>query len=1079
MLNINCIVLRTRKSTIGDIKSVIRRLLPARSLSWTISRMNNSISGEATREVGNVGGLSTNASKQLKNEAKKQAKMEKFAKKQQKQKESEEVTKSKKEKKLKISDRAAVSYNVNTPKGHKKDTKCELPDSYSPVYVEAAWYPWWEKKGFFKPEYQSGEDLKPNPKGQFVICIPPPNVTGNLHLGHALTLAIEDAITRWNRMRGKTTLWNPGCDHAGIATQVVVERKLKREQGISRHDIGRENFVNEVWKWKNEKGGKIYDQFRRMGASVDWDRACFTMDNKLSRAVKETFVRLHEEGLIYRANRLVNWSCALNSAISDIEVDKSEVTGKTLLHVPGYDKKVEFGVLVHFGYPIEDSDDTIVVATTRLETMLGDTGIAVHPNDSRYKHLEGKFAMHPFCNRKLKIVFDETVDPEFGTGAVKITPAHDHNDFEIGKRHDLPFIQMIDESGIITELTDLKPEYKSFAKSKRFDARRTIQKALQDRGLYVKTEDNVMVIPICSRSKDIVEPLLKPQWYVDCREMAAKSVEVVKSGELKIIPNSHEKTWFTWMENCRDWCISRQLWWGHRIPAYFVTVKDEPRGNDTDGKYWVSGRNEEEALNKAAERFKVEKEKIDLQQDEDVLDTWFSSAIFPFSIFGWPEKTKDLTTFYPTSLLETGHDILFFWVARMVMFGTKLLGELPFKEVYLHAMVRDAHGRKMSKSLGNIIDPVDVITGISLEDLHKQLLQYNLEPKEVEKAKKGQKEDYPHGIPECGTDALRFALCAYTGQGRDVNLDVLRVQGYRRFCNKIWNATKFAMKYLSKDFEAPKEEKLIGNESLMDQWILSRLSAAVESANAGFQTYDFVKVTSAIYNFWLYELCDIYLESLKPVFNGNDENSVKAAKNALYICLSNGLRLLSPFMPFITEELFQRLLQSNGMDIESICVAAYPFQHPWYNEGVGYKVGIMLDIVKTVRSMKEEYLHTKAKAEVSLKPHSSEVAEVARSLLDTIKTLTNSSEVHLQSMDDESPKGCAVALVSDKCEVHLHIKGLVDIGKEISKLEEKQTKTNSQLLKVMEAMKIEDYENKVPETVRLQNAEKVNCCVCW
>eukprot|EP00794_Sanderia_malayensis_P015714 gene15714-17299_t len=1031
--------------------------------------------------------------KQLKNEAKKQAKLEKFAKKklEQQQKQGDEKPSKPKQEKVKV--KSSITYNISTEVGEKKDTSCELPDSYSPLYVESTWYSWWEKQGFFKPEFQAGQELKENEKGKFVICIPPPNVTGNLHLGHALMLAIEDAVTRWHRMHGKTTLWNPGCDHAGIATQVVVERKLKREQGISRHDIGREKFVDEVWKWKNEKGGKIYDQFRRMGVSVDWDRACFTMDDKLSRAVKETFVRLHDAGLIYRANRLVNWSCALNSAISDIEVDKTEISKRTFMSVPSYEHKVEFGVLIHFAYQIEGTDEKIVVATTRIETMLGDTGIAVHPSDARYKHLDGKFAIHPFCNRKLRIVFDEAVDPEFGTGAVKITPAHDHNDFEIGKRHDLSFIQMMDEGGLVKDVGDFKPEYQYFIKSKRFDARKTVLQALKDVGLYIKTEDNAMVIPVCSRSKDIVEPLLKPQWYVDCREMAENAVNVVRSGELKIIPSSHEKTWFSWMENCRDWCISRQLWWGHRIPAYFVTIQDgdTPPGNDADDKYWVSGRSEEEARENAAKKFNVSKEKIHLRQDDDVLDTWFSSAIFPFSIFGWPDQTKDLQAFYPTTLLETGHDILFFWVARMVMFGQKLTGQLPFKEIYLHAMVRDAHGRKMSKSLGNIIDPVDVITGISLENLHKQLIQYNLEPKEMVKAQHGQKEDYPHGIPECGTDALRFALCAYTGQGRDVNLDVLRVQGYRRFCNKIWNATKFAMKNLGADFKPKDNEELIGNESIMDQWILSRLSSAVDAANIGFESYDFVKTTTAIYNFWLYDLCDVYLESLKPVFSGGDAEAMNTARNVLYpfniclillanICDACSLPVMStlynvaqsPFMPFITEELFQRLPTRNSTTPLSVCVADYPHKHDLANRDVESKVDLMMEIVKTVRSIKEEYLTTKAKADVYLRPHFDDVDSIVNLFLETIKTLTSSSNLHLLKHDDVTPNGCAVALVGEKCEVYLHIKGLVDIDKEIAKLEKKLSSTESQLCKLIEAMGIEDYDMKVPENVRKQNNEK-------
>lgn len=578
------------------------------------------------------------------------------------------------------------------------------------------------------------------------MVIPPPNVTGSLHLGHALTNAIEDAITRFNRMKGRTTLWVPGCDHAGIATQVVVEKKLWREEKLTRHDLGREKFIERVWQWKNEKGDRIYHQLRKIGSSCDWDRACFTMDPKLCRAVNEAFVRLHEEGCIYRNSRLVNWSCTLRSAISDIEVDKVELPGRTFLSIPGYPNKIEFGVLISFAYKVEGSDEEIIVATTRIETMLGDTAVAVHPNDSRYKHLHGKFVKHPFCNRRMPIVCDEFVEMDFGTGAVKITPAHDPNDYEVGKRHNLPFITIFSDDGIIIG------DYGEFTGMKRFDCRVEILKKLKELNLYKETKDNAMVVPICSRSKDVVEPLIKPQWYVKCDDMAASAMEAVRTNELKIVPETHKKTWFHWMEGIRDWCVSRQLWWGHRIPAYYVNfndIKKRPE-NISDEELWVVGRTETEALEKAVKKFNVEKNEITLKQDEDVLDTWFSSGLFPFSVFGWPEQTDELKVFYPTTLLETGNDIIFFWVARMVFFGQKLLGKLPFKEVFLHAMVRDAHGRKMSKSLGNVIDPMDVIMGISLEDLHKQLYDSNLDPKEIEKAKAGQKQDYPNGIPECG-----------------------------------------------------------------------------------------------------------------------------------------------------------------------------------------------------------------------------------------------------------------------------------------------------------------------------------------
>uniref|UniRef100_A0A673C5K5 valine--tRNA ligase n=1 Tax=Sphaeramia orbicularis TaxID=375764 RepID=A0A673C5K5_9TELE len=854
-----------------------------------------------------------------------------------------------------------ITYNIPTPQGEKKDVISPLPDSYSPQYVEAAWYPWWEKQGFFKPEY--GSLSEPNPRGIFMMCIPPPNVTGSLHLGHALTNAIQDSLTRWHRMQGETTLWNPGCDHAGIATQVVVEKKLMRERGMSRHDLGRENFIQEVWKWKNEKGDRIYHQLKKLGSSLDWERACFTMDPKLSYAVQEAFIRMHEEGVIYRSKRLVNWSCTLNSAISDIEVDKKELTGRTLLPVPGYKEKVEFGVLVSFAYQVDGSDEEVVVATTRIETMLGDTAVAVHPDDSRYQHLKGKMVLHPFCDRKMPIVFNDFVDMSFGTGAVKITPAHDHNDYEVGVRHNLAFINILDENGLTFIPSCFILTMSSIPQGmKRFEARKVVLQALKDRGQFKEIKDNPMVVPVCSRSKDIVEPLLKPQWYVNCTDMGKQAADAVREGRLKIIPDHHLKTWFNWMDNIRDWCISRQLWWGHRIPAYFITVNDP---SDMDGHYWVSGRSEEEAREKAAKRFNVSTDKITLRQDEDVLDTWFSSGIFPFSIFGWPNETEDLNVFYPGTLLETGHDILFFWVARMVMMGLKLTGKLPFKEVYLHAVVRDAHGRKMSKSLGNVIDPLDVITGISLEGLHAQLSDSNLDPVEVEKAKQGQKSDYPNGIPECGTDALRFALRCKVG--RDINLDVNRILGYRHFCNKLWNAVKFAMKTLGDNF-VPSEK---AQESVSDRWILSRLSAAVGLCDAGFKAYDFPAITTAIYNFWLYELCDVYLESVKPVFSKaeDDASSQKQAmvcRQTLYTCLQVGLRLLSPLMPFVTEELYQRLPRRRPQhDPPSICVTSYPDTQEfcWHSEEVDRDMDFIMTVVKTIRSLRADYNLTKTRAD--------------------------------------------------------------------------------------------------------------------
>ncbi|XP_053329001.1 valine--tRNA ligase isoform X2 [Spea bombifrons] len=1007
---------------------------------------------------------------QLKKESKKKEKLERFQQKQEKIKGQQTEKKPKAEKKEK-KELGVITYDIPTPPGEKKDIQGPMPDSYSPHYVEAAWYPWWEKEGFFKPEYGRSSISDPNPKGMFMMCIPPPNVTGSLHLGHALTNAIQDSLTRWHRMRGELTLWNPGCDHAGIATQVVVEKKLWREKGKTRHDLGRSEFIEEVWKWKSEKGDRIYHQLRKLGSSLDWDRACFTMDPKLSLAVQEAFILLHEAGVIYRSKRLVNWSCTLNSAISDIEVDKKELSGRTILPVPGYKEGVEFGVLVSFAYKVVETDEEVIVATTRVETMLGDTAVAVHPEDQRYQHLRGKYVMHPFSFRLLPVVFDEFVDMSFGTGAVKITPAHDQTDYEVGMRHSLEFINIMDDNGKLVNV----PE--PFLGMKRFEARKAVLEALKVKGLFKEIKDNPMVVPICSRSKDIVEPLLKPQWYVRCDEMGKKAADAVRDGHLTIKPEFHNKTWFTWMDNIRDWCISRQLWWGHRIPAYFVTIDDPsvPAGEDTDGKYWVSGRSEEEAREKAAKLFNVEPGKVSLRQDEDVLDTWFSSGIFPFSIFGWPNETEDLNVFYPGTLLETGHDILFFWVARMVMLGLTLTGKLPFKEVYLHAVVRDAHGRKMSKSLGNVIDPLDVINGITLEGLHAQLLDSNLDPAELERAKDGQKSDYPGGIPECGTDALRFALCAYTSQGRDINLDVNRILGYRHFCNKLWNATKFAMRSLGDGYIPPESSLTTGQESNADLWILSRLSLAVELCNTGFHNYDFPGITTAVYNFWLYELCDVYLECLKPVFSGSDDVVKAVARNTLYTCLDAGLRLLSPFMPFLTEELYQRLPRRAAAQHPSICVTPYPdaTEFHWRDEEIEKNMDLALLLVKSIRSLRADYNLTKTKADCYVKCQDAETRSVVKAYTSYITVLSSTNSLIILQAEDPAPLGTAVNTASDKATVYLSLKGLIDVEKELSKLQTKRSDLSRQLEKLKERVAGADYRTKVPPAVQQGDSDKI------
>lgn len=999
--------------------------------------------------------------KQLEKEAKKAAKLEKLKAKLDKKSATPAVQKDKPEKKVKETKESAV-YTAETAPGEKKDITGAMPDAYSPKYVEAAWYTWWEKQGFFKPEYGRKSVLEPNPKGKFVMVIPPPNVTGTLHLGHALTNAVEDALTRWHRMNGKTTLWNPGCDHAGIATQVVVEKKLWREQRKTRHDLGRDEFIKKVWEWKEQKGVRIYEQLRSLGSSYDWSRVRFTMDPSMCRAVNEAFIRLHDDGDIYRANRLVNWSCTLKSAISDIEVDKIELTGRTMLSIPGYQQKVEFGVLVYFAYRTEDTNEEIVVATTRIETMLADVAVAVNPNDTRYKHLVGKNVVHPFVNRKLPIIADDYVDMNFGTGAVKISTAHDVNDYELAKRHNLPFVSIFDDEG------KMLPNCGAFTGMKRYDVRRSIIHALETPKLYKETKEHAMVVPLCSRSKDVVEPMLKPQWYIKCDKMAAEAIKAVKTGELKIIPDVHEKIWYHWMEGIRDWCISRQLWWGHRIPAYRVTLPEPDEAKDQE--LWVSAHTEEEALAKASAKYNVPAVDIQLARDEDVLDTWFSSGLFTFSIFGWPDQTEDLEAFYPGTLLETGHDILFFWVARMVFFGQRLLGKLPFKEIYLHPMVRDAHGRKMSKSLGNVIDPVDVVRGVTLEALHEQLEDSNLDAKEVERAKQGQKQDYPAGIPECGTDALRFALCAMT-QGRDLNLDILRVQGYRFFCNKLWNATKFALLYFPKDTVYEVHSPSLPSElSPMDRWMLSRLSLAVNKVNGGFSSYDFPAATTHCYNLWLYDLCDVYLEYLKPVFASGAEAEQAAARRTLYTTLEFGLKLLSPFMPFVTEELFQRLPRKDT-SCPSICVASYPTDAdtPWRSEDLESDVDTVLKMVHLIRSTRSEYnLTNKQKTTAHLIIAEDLKVDALKGLFTSLQSLANS-----ELSDEKPPIGCSILTVSDKIEVHLVLKGLIDPQKELTKLEKKKEALSQTITKLQQAMAADDYSTKVPAEVQKTNSEKL------
>lgn len=952
--------------------------------------------------------------KELKKAADKKAKDEKFAAKQKANQEAaaKAALAPKKEKKAKAAP-VDTTYTETTPSGEKKqlqDLDSPALKSYNPAAVESAWYSWWEKEGFFEPEF--GPDGKPKAAGTFACPAPPPNVTGALHIGHALTIAIQDSLSRWHRMKGKTVLFLPGFDHAGLSTQSAVEKKLWQREKKTRHDFSRPDFIKTVWEWKEEYHTRIKMQFKRLGASFDWSREAFTMDENLTAAVVETFCRLHEEGIIYRANRLVNWCTKLTTTLSNLEVDQKELTGRTMINVPGYDKPVEFGAITSFAYEIEGTDEKIIVATTRPETMLGDSGIAVHPDDSRYTHLHGKFAKHPLLDRRIPIVLDDVlVDMAFGTGAVKVTPAHDPNDYECGKRHGLEFINILNDDGTFNENCG------DWNGAKRFDARVTVVEKLKELGLFIGVDDNPMTIPLCSKSGDVIEPLLKPQWWVKQSAMAEAAKAAVLSGELEITPKVSENDFIRWMDNVQDWCISRQLWWGHQAPVYFVNIEGEENNEAArreDGDNWVSGRTKQDAQASAEKKFPGKK--ITIVQDEDVLDTWFSSGLWPWSTVGWPKETLDMENFYPSSLLETGWDILFFWVARMVMLGIKLTGKVPFKQVYCHSLIRDAQGRKMSKTLGNVVDPLDVIQGIALKDLHKQLHHGNLAAAEVKKAEANQKASYPNGIPECGTDALRFALCAYTTGGRDINLDILRIEGYRKFCNKIYNATKFALMRLGSDFKPSASSQITGKESLVEKWILHKFSATAKIVNEGLEKKDFLNSTTAIHGFWLYDLCDVYIENSKYLFSNGTPEQVRSCQDTLYTVLDGALKLIAPFMPFLTEELWQRLPRRPEDSTASICKAQYPEHTPEFeDEATVTRYDTILEIVKSTRSvMVTAQIKSDARILVKADDESKALIEAEKeSIISLVKGLES------LNMTNEVDEGLETAKIGDNITVVL------------------------------------------------------------
>lgn len=980
-------------------------------------------------EVAESSELKPKTAKELEKERKKAEKLAKFNAKKAKQAESSKTKPEEKKPKKEKKETAPVPEFVDNTQPGEKKILASLDDpafkAYNPKNVESSWYAWWENQGYFQPEFTESGEIKP--EGCFSIPCPPPNVTGALHIGHALTVSIQDTLIRWNRMQGKTTLFIPGFDHAGIATQSVVEKQIWAKEKKTRHDYGREKFVEKVWEWKEDYHARIKNQFKKLGASYDWTRERFTLNPDLSEAVTEAFVRMHEDGTIYRASRLVNWSVKLNTAISNLEVDNKNIPGKTLLSVPGYEKKIEFGTLTSFSYPVENSDEKITVATTRPETIFGDTAVAVHPNDPRYKHLHGKFVVHPFVNRKLPIITDaEAVDMEFGTGAVKITPAHDQNDYSTGKRNGLEFINIYTDDGYLNE--NAGPEWKGM---KRFDARAKVIEELKKKDLFVEQKDNEMTIPLCSRSGDVIEPLLKPQWYVNQQEMAKEAIAAVKNGDITITPKTSEAEYFHWMENIQDWCISRQLWWGHRCPVYFVEIEGEEHDR-LDNDYWISGRTQEEALKKATAKFGGKK--FTLSQDEDVLDTWFSSGLWPISTLGWPHKTKDMELFSPMSMLETGWDILFFWVSRMILLSLKMTGKVPFKEVFCHSLVRDAQGRKMSKSLGNVVDPLDVITGIPLQGLHDKLLIGNLDPRELKKATEGQKLSYPNGIPECGTDALRFALCAYSTGGRDINLDILRVEGYRKFCNKIYQATKFVLGKLGSDYVPPMSASLTGNESLVEKWILHKLTTAAKNTNEALEARNFGDATNHIYNFW-YDLCDVYIENSKALIQDGTPEQKKSAQDTLYTSIDGALRLIHPFMPFVTEEMWQRLPRRDGDKTETIVKAKYPTYNKEYdNDDALNAYDLVIDITKGARSLLSQYNILK-NGQVFVESANEKIYKIASDQQDSIVSLIKGVEkISVVKTAQEVPSGCALQAIGPDCTVHVLVKGQVDLDAEIAKV---------------------------------------------